>query len=78
MSNASNEAYKRITGRDMPKPWAERTEEDKLRAQQEFIASVHNASPEEDAQMDEFIAIIQKNLRESRSLIPLTEDRNAA
>jgi hypothetical protein len=78
MTNANNEAYKRITGRDMPKPWAERTEEEKIRAREAFIASIENSTPEEDAAVDEFIAIIEKNLAESRSRVRLPEDVDAA
>ncbi len=78
MTNANNEAYKRITGFDMPKPWAERTEEEKEQAHQNFIASLKNSTPEEDAAMDEFVAIIQRNLEESRSRLLCDQDADAA
>jgi hypothetical protein len=62
----------------MPKPWAERTPEEKRRAREAFIASVENSTPEEDAAMDEYVAIILKNLEDSRSRVQLPEDVDAA
>ncbi len=78
MAYSTQEAYKRITGMDMPKPWAERTEEEKIRAHDVFVTSVTNSTPEEDKAIDEFIANIQKNLEESRSHSELREDADAA
>jgi hypothetical protein len=78
MPYLTQEVYKRITGMDMPKPWAERTEEEKTRAHDVFVASVTNSTPAEDEAIDEFIANIQKNLEESRSRGELREDEDAA
>jgi hypothetical protein len=78
MADSAKDAYKRITGRDMPKPWSERTHEDKEQARRHFLASLEASTPEDDAAMDEFVAIIQQGLDESRAQVRLDKDVVAA
>jgi hypothetical protein len=47
------ETYKRITGVDMPKPYAERTNEERLAARDRFFKTV-NESNDDDAIDDLF------------------------
>jgi len=78
MRQEAAEIYKRLTGSEPPLPWDERTDEDKELARQKFFAAVDNSSPEDEAAMDEYIAIIQRNLEESRSRVPQHENEDAA
>ena len=78
MAYSTQEAYKRMTGADLPKPWAERTEAERLRAREAFLASISSSGAEDEAAMDEFIANVQRNLEESRSLTEGREDVDAA
>jgi hypothetical protein len=54
------EMYKRITGVDMPKPFSERTHEERVQAQNEFLDAV--AESDDDDAVDDLFRNTRMNL----------------
>ncbi len=59
----TTELYKRITGVDPPKPFTQKTHEERLRDRDKFIAAV-NDSDDDDA-VDELLEYILMDRRQS-------------
>jgi hypothetical protein len=70
------EMYKSITGVDMPKPFAERTHEERVQAQNKFLASV--AESDDDDAIDDLFRDTRMNLHLREPSFLDEEDADAA
>ena len=59
MNQHAAETYKRITGVAPPKPWAERTHDERLRARELFFQTVRESSEEDVLAVEEFFRVIR-------------------
>jgi hypothetical protein len=73
MSTYTAEIYKQITGAARPKPWAERTHEERLRARKLFLQTVCDSSDADDAAVDEFFRTIRAEVPSTRSEFSASE-----
>lgn len=73
MNSYTAEIYENITGTAPPKPWAERTHEERLQARKLFLDTVRGSSDEDDAAVDEFFRTIRAEVPCKRPEFPATE-----
>lgn len=71
--NSYAEVYKQITGTTPPKPWAERTPEERLRARKLFLDTVRESSDKDDAAVEEFFRTIRAETPSQRIQFPASE-----
>lgn len=73
MNSYTAEVYEQITGAAPPKPWADRTDEERLRARKLFLEAVRGSSDEDDAAVDEFFRTIRAEVPSERPEFPASE-----